>query len=31
MLGDASTETMYIDSDTGNNYLQYANGDDDEK
>ncbi|XP_019851288.1 PREDICTED: uncharacterized protein LOC105312529 [Amphimedon queenslandica] len=28
MLGDASTETMYIDSDTGNNYLQYDNGDD---
>ncbi|XP_011403558.1 PREDICTED: uncharacterized protein LOC105312531 [Amphimedon queenslandica] len=28
MLGDASTETMYIDSSTGNNYLQYDNGQD---
>ena len=28
MLGDASTETMYTDSDNNNNYLQYDNGDD---
>ena len=28
MLGDASAETMYTDSDNSNNYLQYDNGDD---
>ena len=27
-LGDPSTETMYYNSDTGERYLQYDNGDD---
>lgn len=25
-LGDSTTETIYIDRATGNNYVQYTNG-----